>query len=342
MTGRQPTGPEPHPDLDLFLRVPTRPDRGAVDRAFDVLLQEGRAAEVAGFDGIVLPFDAAGEDPLVAATAIAAATRRLRIVAAWPIPGATPVYAAKLAVTFQRFSGGRLGWWIDSDGPGVGAAYGDRLVRPQRQGRDAELLDVARQVFAGGPVDVTGRHATVAGGGFADPLSRAPFPEVWVSGTSPAARELAAQHGGRLVVPAGTGVTTGNRSDGAGEIGAGTVGTLAAVTSAAVTSAVETGGAIGGTDPGAGAGADAGIAVELAVVARETAAEAEDVAAAHEPPAGALVGSYDDVADRLADLRAAGVTGVVLGLTPVLEEAYRFGHFVRPLLGTREVATRVA
>ena len=59
---------------------PTSAPRGP--RRFDrARSTPARAAEVSGFDGVVLPFDPAGDDPLVAATALAAGRpARIRII----------------------------------------------------------------------------------------------------------------------------------------------------------------------------------------------------------------------------------------------------------------------
>jgi alkanesulfonate monooxygenase len=47
----------------------------------------------------------------------------------------------------------------------------------------------------------------------------------------------------------------------------------------------------------------------------------------------ALVGSHEQVAERIADYRAAGIEEFILSGYPHLEEAYAFAEGVRPLLG---------
>ena len=47
----------------------------------------------------------------------------------------------------------------------------------------------------------------------------------------------------------------------------------------------------------------------------------------------ALVGSHEQVAERISDYRAAGIEEFILSGYPHLEEAYAFAEGVRPLLG---------
>jgi alkanesulfonate monooxygenase len=53
----------------------------------------------------------------------------------------------------------------------------------------------------------------------------------------------------------------------------------------------------------------------------------------------ALVGSYDEVADRLAEYHDAGVDHAILSGYPHLEEAYWFGEGVLPILRERGLVT---
>jgi alkanesulfonate monooxygenase len=47
----------------------------------------------------------------------------------------------------------------------------------------------------------------------------------------------------------------------------------------------------------------------------------------------ALVGSHEEVAERIAEYQAVGIDEFILSGYPHLEEAYAFAEGVRPLLG---------
>jgi alkanesulfonate monooxygenase len=54
------------------------------------------------------------------------------------------------------------------------------------------------------------------------------------------------------------------------------------------------------------------------------------------PGAGtALVGSHEEVAERIAEYHSLGVDDLILSGQPHLEEAYRFGEGVLPMLRER-------
>jgi alkanesulfonate monooxygenase len=78
-------------------------------------------------------------------------------------------------------------------------------------------------------------------------------------------------------------------------------------------------------------------------VARETEEEAlHDAATFGAGGAGALVGSYGQVEAQLLAYADAGITSFVLGATPALEEAWRFGEHLLPRLRARLAQERQA
>ncbi|HUR04789.1 MAG TPA: LLM class flavin-dependent oxidoreductase [Nonomuraea sp.] len=160
------------------------------------------AADLAGLAGALVPFDPEGQESLTVAANVLRRTRHLRVVAEFHAGVATPVYAAKLSASLQRFAAGRLGWQLAVDlDPAVARAQGDFLTGDDRYARAEEFLTVAKGVWQGtfdfhGDFhgDFRGDFYEVAGGGFAPPLSAPPFPEVYLSGTSPQALALSRRH----------------------------------------------------------------------------------------------------------------------------------------------------
>lgn len=155
----------------------------------------GRAAELGGLDGVLVPFDPAGHDPLVLAAAVLRDTRHVQVAAGFHPAIATPVYAAKLSASLQRYTGGRLAWRLAVDlAPDVARAHGDFLDGPARYARADEFLTIAKGVWGEGPYTFEGEHFQVLDGGLPGSRVPRPFPRVYLSGTSPEALALSARH----------------------------------------------------------------------------------------------------------------------------------------------------
>ncbi|WP_019634130.1 LLM class flavin-dependent oxidoreductase [Actinomadura atramentaria] len=186
-----PVRPAPRPALPGVVTDRRPPARGP----FDVLDQVARGADLAGLAGVVAPFDPAGADALVVAGGALRATRHAVVTAAFHPAATTPVYAAKLSASLQRFSGGRLGWLpvVDLD-PAVARAHGDVLTGPDRYARADEFLTVAKGVWTQEKFTFEGRFYDVLDGGLGRPLAERPFPRVFLSGTSDEALALSAAH----------------------------------------------------------------------------------------------------------------------------------------------------
>ncbi|WP_157253771.1 LLM class flavin-dependent oxidoreductase [Nonomuraea typhae] len=187
----------------LHVVLPTRSPAAAELPAFVTDVRPARtdpagraavAADLSGLAGALVPFDPGGQESLTVAGGVLRRTRHLRVVAEFHPGVATPVYAAKLSSSLQRFAAGRLGWRLAVDlDPAVARAHGDFLTGAERYARAAEFLTVAKGVW-NGPFDFRGAFYEVVAGGFAPPLSAPPFPEVHLSGTSPEALELSRRH----------------------------------------------------------------------------------------------------------------------------------------------------
>jgi alkanesulfonate monooxygenase len=306
--------------------------RGDRFGSFEHAAQIVRAADVSGFDGITIPDDPEGDDAWVLASSALRASRYLQVIPEFSAGFATPVYAAKIATTLQRSSGGRLGWRIAVEADEATARRrGDPVSGDDRYRRAAEFVQAARLVLAGPGVDFEGDFYQVDGGGFAGPLGGQRFPEVYTSGTSDAALAFAAQHADAHVL-AGAGCAV-----------------IASQISALHAHTVDR---------------EVRIAVTLPVIVREDSAEAYAKAqrllglAGHEgrardlATAGSgwvgfdriglgqrygLVGGFDEIADRLGSLADVGVDTFILDTPGRLEGAYLLGEELIPRLLPTEV-----
>ncbi|MFC6885360.1 MULTISPECIES: LLM class flavin-dependent oxidoreductase [Actinomadura] len=283
-------------------RVPAHTDpRPGAYGPFDHLEQIGRAAEVTGWDGVLVPFDPAGEESLVVTAGLLRRNRWLRGVAGFHPGVATPVYAAKVSASLQRFSGGRLDWLLSVDlDPATARAQGDFTEGPERYARAEEFLTIAKGVWREEDYTYEGRHFQVLAGGFQAPLAEQPFPRVFLSGTSAEALDLSALHADVHLFDAYDDLDTlipalGERA--------------------------------------ASRGRTVAYGLRLPVLAREDDDEAR-TALGHRGtvPASALVGAYGHVAEALRAHERRGVATFVLEASPYVEEAYRLGENLIPLL----------
>lgn len=158
----------------------------------DYLLEVARAAELAGFDGALIPSFQDSEDPWVIASAIARHTKTLRFMIAYQPMWFHPLYAAKAAASLQRLSGGRLLFNIITGGGGPGQLWwGDRIAHADRYQRTVEFLDVFKGVWSGESFSYQGKFYQVDNARLPEPLAGQVWPELYFVGSSDVA--LAAQ-----------------------------------------------------------------------------------------------------------------------------------------------------
>lgn len=316
--------------------------------------QVAQAADRLGFTGALTPFGLFCEDPWLVAAALAHRTTRLKFLIALRPGLASPLLTAQMAATFQRLSGDRLllnivvGGDLDEQ-----RRYGDWLPHDDRYARAGEFLDLFRQLWRGEPVDFEASHHRVKAGLLTRPAAA---PQVHLGGSSEAARDVAARHADVYLAwgepPSLLGELVADVRKRAADLGRELqVGTRFHVISRDNESdawrvAHEL---IAGMDP------------QLVAKAQErfrrTESEGQQrMAALHggrtddlevypnvwagyglvRPGAGvALVGSHEQVADRIAEYHAMGVDHLILSGQPHLEEAYWFGEGVLPLLRQR-------
>ncbi|WP_340557773.1 LLM class flavin-dependent oxidoreductase [Streptomyces sp. GSL17-111] len=157
------------------------------------LTQVARAAEQLGFAGALTPTGSWTEDAWLTTAMLAQTTERLKFLVAFRPGFVSPTLAAQMAATFQRHSAGRLLINVVVGGESwEQRAYGDFLDKDGRYHQADEFLQVVRGLWAGETVDLEGKHVRVEKAR----LSRLPdpVPEIYFGGSSQAAGAVAARH----------------------------------------------------------------------------------------------------------------------------------------------------
>jgi alkanesulfonate monooxygenase len=325
----------------------------------DYLAQVARAAEAVGFDGALTPTGSACEDAWILTAALTQHTRRLRFIVAFRPGFVVPALAAQQARSFQRLSGDRLVVNIVTGGdPVEQRAYGDFLSHDDRYARTGEFLDVFRRSWDGETFDYAGEHVRVEGLR-PSPLA-APRPDIYFGGASPAAERVAARFADvylawgeppdalreRIARVAALAAEGGRRlrfgvrlhviaRDTAAEAWAEADRLLAGMDPATVEAAQQRFARMDSVGQRRMTALNTGRRDDLVIAPNLWAG----VGLVREGAGTALVGSHDEVADRLAELHAIGFGEFILSGWPHVEEAYRVGEGVLPRLRARVSST---
>ncbi len=316
------------------------------------LTQVANAAESAGFSAVLTPVGAGCPDPWIICAAVAAATERLRFLVAFRAGFALPTLLAQQAEAFQSMSGGRLALNVVTGGDAAEQrAYGDFLSHGERYERTGEFLEVLRKSWQGKPFDYHGKHYRVERGGLRAPLE--PAPPVYFGGASPAAEEVAADLADTYLLWGEPPPAVAQRVE--------RIRAMAAARHRTLNVGIRLHIIARDSAEEAWAHADrllAGMSPERIAAAQARFARMESVgqarmAALHggsadglqispnlwagiglvrEGAGTALVGSHEEVAQRLAEYAALGIDEFILSGWPHLEEAYRVGERVVPLV----------
>ena len=328
------------------------------------LNQIGAAAEASGFESVLTPTGAWCEDAWLTTAMMVETTETLKFLVALRPGLLSPTLAAQMASTFQWQSQGRLLLNVVTGGEDhEQRTYGDYLDKNQRYARCGEFLDVIRRLWSGnGPVDYAGEYIRVENAS----LQRIPdpVPPIFFGGSSPAAGTVASQFADTyltwgephsavagkiawirdLAEVQGRTLDYGIRlhvisRDTSEEAWAEADRLLAALDPATVEQAQQSLARSGSEGQrrmrelhgGGSAYSQAGDARSLEVAPNLWAG----VGLVRGGAGTALVGSHEEVADRIAEYAALGLDHFVLSGYPHLEESYRFGEGVRPILERR-------
>src|SRR6185312_2018309 len=192
-----PTNGDSHTDLSLGNAVGAhgaRIDDAATNaRKGDLayMSQVARAAEAMGFEGALTPTSSWCEEAWVITAALTQHTRDFKYLVAFRPGLQSPTLAAQAAATYQRVSGDRLLLNVVVGGDAVEQRrYGDRIGKDSRYARAEEFLQVVRELWGGEEVDFSGEWYEIEGARLPDPPA---WPTVYLGGSSAAAVGVAAR-----------------------------------------------------------------------------------------------------------------------------------------------------
>lgn len=157
--------------------------------------QIAETADRLGYDGLLIPTGASCTDPWVTAASLAATTRRIKLLVALRTSITGPTFGARQAATLDEALDGRLLLNVVPGGDATElAADGVFLSHDARYEAAGEYLSVWKRLLSGEKVDFAGKHVRVEGAQNFHPPVQRPYPPLYFGGSSPAAHELAAEH----------------------------------------------------------------------------------------------------------------------------------------------------
>ncbi|PBB52476.1 MULTISPECIES: FMNH2-dependent alkanesulfonate monooxygenase [Mesorhizobium] len=334
-------------------------------RAVDLpyLTQVAKAADAIGYYGALLPTGRSCEDSWVVASALAPLTQRLRFLVAVRPGLQSPTLAARMTSTLDRISGGRLlinvvtgGDPVENKGDGIFLSHDERYEVTR------EFLDIYKAVLRGETVAFEGKHFRIEDGRLLFPPIQSPHPPLYFGGSSEAANAVAAEQIDKYLTWGEPPADVAAKVD--------HVRGLAEKAGRAVSFGIRLHVIVRETNDEAWADADR----LISRLDDKTIAEAQKVFARMDSVgqsrmsrlhggrrdkleispnlwagvglvrggAGtAVVGDAAMVAERIDEYRRIGIDTFILSGYPHLEEAYRFGELVLPLLPLdHEISTR--
>ena len=158
------------------------------------LTQIARAADELGYVGVLVPTGTNCEDAWITASFLAPATRRLRYIVAVRPGQSTPAMTARMAASFDRYSGGRLVVNVVCGGDPVElAGDGVFLDHDTRYDLADEYLEAWTGLLRGQTVDLRGDHVRIEGGQLNYLPLQAPYPPLMCGASSSAGQAFAAK-----------------------------------------------------------------------------------------------------------------------------------------------------
>ena len=322
----------------------------------DYIAEIAHAAEISGFQGGLIPSFPMTDEPWVISSLLARETSTFRFMIPFQPGFLNPVVAARMTASLQRATGGRALYNVITGGGGPAQLWwGDAAGHDDRYTRTTEFLDIVRGVWRGGPFSYQGKFYQIEDAGLAHPLSSQDFPEIYFSGSSDAALASASKHAdyyltwlepfdqlrekfakvkektdqlGRKIKCAVRVdiVARATEEEAWAEVAKGFANTDKATLDAFL--------GVDGSDS-VGAARQRGNRPTTVNSYRDLIVEPNIWSGFNLLRGGqtqGIVGSYEQVAQRLDDLVQLGADAFILASTPHLEEAYRVGEEVLPLV----------
>ncbi|WP_152048343.1 LLM class flavin-dependent oxidoreductase [Aureimonas psammosilenae] len=324
--------------------------------------QLAQAYDHLGYTGAL--FATGAHDVWALAGALLPYANRMKFLLAFHPGLVAPTLLAKMAATFQEFSGGRLLLNVVSGDAKMLGAYGMALPHDERYAMAEEYLRIWHRLMAGETVTYDGRYFQTVDAKLALPAgsSIAP-PPLWFGGSSDAAIEVAARQVDTYLSWGETPAQMGEKVE--------TVKRAAAAHGRELSYGIRLYVIVRRTDAEAwAAAADLYAEMDAAAIAANgrftsgtDSVGQQRMSAMHggvKPanlrdleiapnlwagiglvrpgPGTAIVGSPDTVIRTLEAYRAVGVETFILSGMPLLEEAWRFGELVLPRLDVERAA----
>lgn len=325
------------------------------------LNQIAGAAEENGFEAVLTPTGAWCEDAWLATAMLVETTETLKFLVAFRPGLVSPTLAAQMAGTFQRHSRGRLLLNVVTGGePHEQRAFGDFLDKEQRYERTGEFLHIVRELWESRePFTFEGKHLQVQNALLNNHPD--PVPPFFFGGSSGPAGPVAAQYADTYLTWGEPLLAVGQKLD--------WIRGLAADRGRTLDFGIRLHVITRDTSEAAWAEADRLLqGIDPADIERVqnnlAASESEGQRRMRELHGGstdrleiapnlwagvglvrggagtALVGSHEEVAERLIEYSRLGITHFILSGYPHVEEAYWFGEGVLPILEKRGVWRR--
>jgi alkanesulfonate monooxygenase len=316
------------------------------------LAQIAQTCDDLGYDALLTPCGTACEDAWLATASLIPLTKRIKFLVAFRPGFLSPTLAAQMASTYQRMSEGRLLINIVTGAePRELNRFGDWLDKDARYERTGEFLDIMRNAWTGEPYDFEGDHYRVAQATTREVPT--PTPPIYFGGASPAAEAIAAEHVDVYLAWGEPPSMVAERIERMRELAAAKGRTLTygirfhVITRATSSEAwAIANDMLAHMTPEAIAEAQTDFSTTMSEGQRRMAElHSGDTAGLEVHPnvwagiglvrggAGtALVGSYEEVAERISEYHQLGFDEFILSGYPHLEEAYWFGEGVLPIL----------